>query len=55
MEQIVESCPELLFCSLKNLESKREFFLSVCRVPEEQLGLVGSSTFVQGSRACFRV
>jgi hypothetical protein len=44
MEQVVERCPQVLGSyKLESMEGKLEFLRSV-GVPEDQLGLVGSST-----------
>ena len=48
MEQVVERHPQVLGCyKLENMEGKLEFLLSV-GVSEDQLGQVGTSTFVYG-------
>ena len=45
MEQVVERFPQLLSYAPESMEGKLEFLRSV-GVPEDQLGQVGTSTFV---------
>jgi hypothetical protein len=50
MEQVVERFPQVLgSLSTEYMEGKLEFLLSV-GVPKDQLGQVGTSTFVLGFR-----
>jgi hypothetical protein len=45
MEQVVERTPQVLSYAPESMEGKLEFLLSV-GVPKDQLGQVGTSTFV---------